>query len=267
MAVNKEMHTNELDKDFATSFVTTRYMTGGYGAHCHRNIELYGVISGEVLATVAGESKVLKAGQIVVINCVETHEFTVKQEAEVYSLTIGTFYFVNFAALYKNKQLPRWLLDSEYNKRFFEQISPYFGFKPISELRKFAVVNNIFADMVEHYGLAEGGEDNKSHEFIETVIQYIFEHYAEDITLNSLAEVFATDPFVLSKKLSHYTGKDLRRFINDIRALKARQLMNDPSMRGVPKKEIARLCGFKTPETFYKVYKRNFFYDDPTVVD
>lgn len=265
MLSKKELHSNEVDKDFATSFVATKFVSGGYASHCHRNIELYGVVNGEVMVTVAGERKLLHSGQIVVTNCLEIHDFTMlNDDAEVFSLTIGTLYFVNFVSIYKNKLLPRWLLDVEYNKKLYQQIEPWFGYKgKVSELKKFAVSNSLFADIVEHYGVRDGGNDEKSHEFMERVIQYIYEHYAEDISLVKLAEIFSVDQYVLSKKISQYTGKDLRRFVNDVRAVKARQMMEDPRMRDVPKKEIAQLCGFKALETFYRVYKRNFIFDFP----
>ena len=126
-----------------------------------------------------------------------------------------------------------------------------------SELKKFGIATSLFADIVDHYGVISGGYDNKSHEFIERVIQYIYEHYAEEITLNKLSEIFCIEPKFLSSKLSRYTGTDLRMFVSDIRLEKALQMMSDPEMRDKPRKEIALLCGFKSERTFYDAYKRN----------
>lgn len=127
----------------------------------------------------------------------------------------------------------------------------------LSELKKYGICNYILSDIVSHYGVMPGGYDNKTHELIEEIIQYIYVHFAEDITLTSLAKQFYMEPKLLSKKISRYIGVDLRVFINDIRAQKALQMINDPKMRGVTKKEIARLCGIQSPRSFYRICKRN----------
>lgn len=125
------------------------------------------------------------------------------------------------------------------------------------ELKKYGICNCLLSDIVSYYGVMPGGYDNKTHELIEEILQYIYTHYAEDITLKSLASQFYMEPKLLSKKISRYIGVDLRVFINDIRARKALQMINDPNMRGVTKKEIAALCGIKSSRSFYRICKRN----------
>lgn len=150
-------------------------------------------------------------------------------------------------------------MDKEYNKKLLEQINPYINREEsLEELKKYGVCNNLFADIIARYGFMEGGYDNKSHDLIEQVIQYINLHYAEEITLNSLANIFCVEATTLSRKLYRSFGVDLRVFINDIRAQKVIQMLEDPKMKGIPKKEIAQRCGFKNIETFYRVCKRNF---------
>ena len=108
----------------------------------------------------------------------------------------------------------------------------------------------------------KGVEENslvKNAAFSE-IYEYIYEHYAEELTLNSLARQFCVTPNYLSKRLSQYIGIDLRIFINDIRTEKAMQMLDDPAYSGKSLREISALCGFQCVETFYKVRKRNYSY-------
>ena len=260
MANNSDFIKYEIDLDVATDFFVKKYSSEGYYMHFHRNIEIYGVIEGEVGVTIASDSRILKPGQMAIVNCTETHRYqNIKNSnSEVFFCYIGTAYISNFISLYKNKLFPRWLMDVEYNKLLFEQIKPYINYDgTVEELKKYGICNNLFADIIAHYGLMDGGYDLKSHALVEQVIQYINEHYAEDITLSVLAKEFCVEATTLSRKLYRSFGVDLRAFVNDIRAQKVIQMLEDPKMKGIPKKEIAQLCGFKNIETFYRVYKRN----------
>lgn len=254
----KEFTLDEIEQDFATRFFAVQYNSKGYESHFHRNLEIYGVFNGEVTVTIAGERHTLSNGQMAIINCMEVHEYDMNEEAEIFYFNIGTTYLSTFISQYKNSLLPHWLLDVEYNKKLYAQISSLFDISDkVLEIRKYGIVNNLFADIIERYGVVDGGYDGKSHEFIEQVIQYIYDHYAEDITLVSLANKFCIDSKLLSKKLSSCIGVDLRMFVNDIRLRKALQMKEDPAMRDVPIKEIIRLCGFKRIGTFYETLKRS----------
>ena len=257
MLKNKEVRF-EIERDYASRFIAEKYVSNGYGSHLHRNVEIYGVIDGEVTVIIAGERCTLTNGQMAVVNCVEVHEYDINGEAEIFYLHIGTAYLSMFVSQYKQNFLPHWLLDVEYNKGLYAQISELFGgAEKFSELKKHAVASNILADIVDHYGFANKGYDAKSHGLIESVIQYIYEHYDEDLTLDILGEKFFAAPKALSKKLSYCIGVDLRTFISDVRLQNALQMMEDPANRGIPKKEIIRRCGFKRAATFYSALNRN----------
>lgn len=257
MARNKEIQF-EIERDVANRFIAEQYVSKSYTSHFHRNVEIYGVVNGEVVVTIAGEKRVLTSGQIAIVNCMEVHDYAISDQAEIFYFHIGTVYLSIFSSLYKHSLLPHWLMNVEYNKKLYEQIQAILGKSDnFSALKRYGICYNLLSDIVEHYGVMQGGYDNKSHELMEQVVQYIYDHFAEEITLKSLSDRFFVSPKVLSKKLSRCIGVDLRKFVNDIRAQKALQMMDDPEMRGRPQKEIAQLCGFKYAQTFYKTKNRN----------
>lgn len=255
----------EMDGDMPDILVAHKYRPSNVGLHFHRNLEIYGVVEGDVTVTIAGESKQLAPWQMAVVNCMEPHQYAIRGDAEIFFIHIGTTYLSTFTSIYKNKLLPRWLPDTEFNKTLYDQIAPLFvpWFDPepvLPDIKKHAVSTNILADIVMKYGLTVGGNDGKSQELIQRVIQYIYDNITDDITLEGLAKRFYIEPKALSKKLSRCIGVNLRVFINDIRCQRAIQMLKDPDMSAKTKKEIATECGFKNMETFYRVYNRNSRY-------
>lgn len=63
MSGNKQENTElqyEAERDYVKRFIAEQYVSRGYYIHFHRNIEIYGVVKGEVYVTIAGESCTLK---------------------------------------------------------------------------------------------------------------------------------------------------------------------------------------------------------------
>ncbi len=243
--------------DSADLFGRDQYVSNGYGEHFHRAVELYGVVKGKVTVKIAGEEQTLTDGQMAIANCMELHGYSIEGRAEVFYLHIGGRYLSTFYSLYKRSLLPRFLMDVEKNIVIQRILAPLVEKKEVPELERHGVTNCLLSAILSAYGLREGKGDPKSHDLIEQVIEFVYEHYREPITLKRLSEVFCIESKTLSKKLSQCLGVDLRVFVNDIRAQKALSMREDPAYRDLPLKEIGRLCGFSSVDTFYRAYKRN----------
>lgn len=256
----KEERQNEIERDHASRFSAEQYVSHGYYLHFHRNLEVYGVVNGTVLVSVAGQQMTLTNGQIAIIDGLDNHSYEIEDEAEVFFFHIGTRYISKLYTLYPNKRLPCFLLDVEYNKKLYAQIQPYLNTtQPIAELKRFGVAYQLLSDIIEHYGIVEkAGNTDGEQDVVADIVQYIYEHYSERITLESLSKVFFISPKALSKKIRKRVNVDLRMFINDIRVQKAIQMRDDPKNKGKSLNEIAMLCGFTNMGTFYRSYERNF---------
>ena len=62
MSIDTEMQ-YEADRDYATRFVAEQYRSRGYQSHFHLNLEIYGVVDGEVAVMIAGDKRMLTDGQ------------------------------------------------------------------------------------------------------------------------------------------------------------------------------------------------------------
>ena len=255
----------EVDRDDPSRFSAEQYISNGYGYHLHRCTEIYGVVRGEVSVTVGNETRVLRDGEIAVVNGLERHRYQVETEAKIFYFHIGVKYLRLFHSVCENGRLPHFLTDSAYNASVYSLISDLFHpEEELSELARNGVVCLILDRIIARYGLIKNEKFCNGQDLVEAVVQYIYEHYAEDLTLNILAKHFCVSPNYLSKKISRYIGIDLRVFINDIRTEKAMQMLDNPAYSGKSVWEISALCGFRCVETFYKVRKRNYNYKFPS---
>ena len=151
-------------------------------------------------------------------------------------------------------------MDAQYNQRLYERLSDVRNKKEtLPELRRIGITYQLFADIVEQYGMLEKQDHvRKDSDIAEEIIQYIYDHYQENITLESLGKVFYLSPKALSKKLQKRLSVDLRVFINDVRVQMVIQFKNDPQYKEKTLQQIAMLCGFTSMSTFYRSYARNF---------
>ncbi len=96
---------------------------------------------------------------------------------------------------------------------------------------------------------------NKSGNVIdmESIVQYIRLHFAEDLSLDALAEKYCTTPQYLSKRIKQYLGINFLDYLSSLRIEKAKELLASGS-KGI--NEIFEECGFISRNTFLRVFKK-----------
>lgn len=87
---------------------------------------------------------------------------------------------------------------------------------------------------------------------MQEVLHYVNDHYTENITVESLHQLFHISSSLLSHKFKEYTGKGVYEYILYRRILRAKELMySELSLT-----EIAYQCGFNDYSNFLRVFKR-----------
>jgi len=85
-------------------------------------------------------------------------------------------------------------------------------------------------------------------------IDYINEHYTEEITLSGLAKLFAMSKSTFSSKFPQFTGLSLKEYIRQKRIFEAESMIqSNPHM---PLNEIGVLVGYEDSSTFYRNFIR-----------
>ena len=248
----------EAQRDRADYFHAEKYLSDGYYAHFHRNAELYCVYEGAVTVTIGKNEYALTAGEGVFIDSLQVHSYLCDEKAEIGFVLFGETFMRPFHKTYPNMTPPVLLNDKEANRPLFDYLSTIGGRKSdFDALEAYAHTSMLLHFIVSAYGVVPAREDRKSSDFIITnIIQYIYDHADEDITLTSLAEHFGYNRMSVSHLISKYIRIDLRNFVNDIRVQKVVSLQALPENKNISTMELASRCGFKSVSSFYRAYKR-----------
>ena len=79
------------------------------------------------------------------------------------------------------------------------------------------------------------------------------EHYAEKLTLQTVADCCYVSQWHLSKLLNRYTEKSFYDLLNTIRIQKAKELLSDPSLKIG---QIGEMVGYSDTAHFARTFKK-----------
>lgn len=96
--------------------------------------------------------------------------------------------------------------------------------------------------------------ERKNSIILEKIIQYVEEHYNEDITLSDIADKLHLNYYYLSTYFKNQTSENLTTYINRIKIEKAQQLLRE-SQDTIA--EISKVVGFSDHNYFSKVFKKH----------
>lgn len=96
-------------------------------------------------------------------------------------------------------------------------------------------------------------QEPTDHPEMNRIIAYIVEHFAEDITLKSLADLIRMDASYVSDLFKKKTGSTLTHYIQNRRVTAAKMLLAETE-RTVS--DIGRTVGFENDNYFIKIFKR-----------
>ena len=96
------------------------------------------------------------------------------------------------------------------------------------------------------------GTDYRSLD-LNTIYEYIQEHYAEPLDLNSLSHLYGTSVSYFSRAFKQHFGTAPMTFVNEVRMHYARLFLTTTEMKV---QEIAGHCGFEKMEYFCYVFKK-----------
>ena len=99
-----------------------------------------------------------------------------------------------------------------------------------------------------------GGDSGRVTNRIVSQIQgYIAEHYAEKLTLTSIANQFYISPYYLSRLFKSAVGQTFSRYVIELRIKKARELLKDKTMKI---NDVAAQVGYNNTSHFIQSFKK-----------
>ncbi len=95
---------------------------------------------------------------------------------------------------------------------------------------------------------------DRSGTLVSGILEYINEHYDEELTLDGLANRFFISKYHLSREFGRLTGTSVHRYIIQKRLVVAKQLLSE----GKPSSEVYQSCGFGDYSNFYRAFKAEY---------
>lgn len=248
----------EVDRDFPSYFHAEKYESIGYKPHLHRNIEIYCVIKGSAHITINDREYNLTDGQAVVINGMQIHSYQNTEGTIVSFLLVGTKFLQLFNSVYPERVLPELLFDPESNRPILQLIDDInVKYDDFDVFEAMGYANLLIHYIVDAYGTESAKKGSKKFIFSE-IIQYIYDHYKEDLSLASLSEQFSYAPRSLGHLFSKYVKMDIRNFINSVRVEKVIEMKSLPENSNKTILDLAVECGFNSASSFYRAYRKNY---------
>ena len=93
------------------------------------------------------------------------------------------------------------------------------------------------------------------HKEIEVVKKYIFEHYSEELSVESLGKMVYMAPSYLSSVFKKETGQNLNRFIKAYRMERAKDMLENTMAKIV---DISISCGYANVSYFCSSFREYF---------
>lgn len=231
--------------------------------HWHERFEILIIDEGSMLAHIAGEEIIAKAGDIIIVNPGCTHEATVIEDI---SYRVLMFELVSQFA--QDKTANRILRPFVNNTSVFLPI--------IKDNDVLEIINHIFKITEEKrdgFPLMQLGlvyqllsilfEKHQDTRYIRPVaegrlreiIEYITDHYCEDITSADICEMFGYDQSYFCRLFKSVVGVRPMEYIRVLRLEKARRMLinNDINIS-----KIALECGFSDVNYFTRCFRKHY---------
>ena len=240
--------------------------------HHHDFYEVYFFLSGKTQYIVEGRSYPLQPGDVLLIRPMELHQPVFDENPGSYERIVlwlnrellermGTenepldICFRNsqpgHANLLRPDETSRWMLKLLLELLIMETNSEEYA-AGSSRLSYLAQVMVLLCRVSRQKPLE--AEPKEATNVILRAMDYINDHYAEDLSLDALANLFFISKYHLSREFTRITGTSVHRYIIQCRLMAAKQMMS----RGMSSSEVYQHCGFGDYSNFYRAFKSEY---------
>lgn len=257
----KYIHENAQFKDEMPINIGIKSLVASPG-HWHDCIEIFLVLSGMLSITVEDETYNLLEDDIILINNGQVHEIQ-GNENVVVTLQINQLYFkkgleqgVSFlcnSAAYHNK-----IKFNELKRIIAKIIYIHYNDKEDNELLILSFSYQLILELVKDFKNSEEkspGNASKSLHRLGDITRYLNEHYAENVTLEKIAELEYLSP----SYLSHYFKLNMGiTFFNYLTEIRMNHAVHDLLTTSLTIEQIAANNGFANSRYFVNSFKKQF---------
>ncbi len=248
-----------------------------FNYHQHSELEFLYILDGTLHIQMLHGNYILRPGDIMIFNNSEPHEGTVRKDCRhirYECLQINLEHLHRIQGLEADRFLKklahgelllrRYLTASvaEKNgitahiKRIIDLLSDN---RPLQELALNGEISLLLFDLIDR-GLYHHSapKSDKHTEFVNKVYNYMEEHYAEDLTTESVAAHFNYNKSYFCRRFKQEFGTT---FSHQLRHLRIYKAMTHPLFGQCSWEELAYLVGFRSYQYFYRAFKEQFLFN------
>lgn len=225
-------------------------------AHIHGAAEFLFVEQGSQQVTVDGETFTVHAGEGCFYDSFCIHAYDAVDGASGYVILGDREYFENFFNLSGGLVPPKKFNFSDF--ALLEKLKLLFD-KPYSQEKYkhafFGGAISVILSVIAEENALIYPERNETRSLIVDVLKYVQQNYDDDLSIKFLSKKFGYSREYFSRTLKRYLKEPLSDYVNRIRVKQADKLIKED---GVTIISAAYACGFSSPNTFYRAYKKEF---------
>ena len=279
-------HYDEIEQDYRFIYYSDSHALD-LKPHEHNYFEMYYLVSGKVIYHTCGSQFLLRPNDILFINQHQLHHPVMIDPNVPYDrllLHVSTqtlrelstpdadlcecFTNSNFTVYHYPRSVRNNIL-TQMNKLAALQDKDGFGRRALGR----AVLTELFVEINQcnrNQSIFSFGKETKDMQMVEIVRQYIFEHIAETISIDDLANYVYMSRYNFMRRFKQCAGMSAYQFIQVCRLKKADELIR----AGMSFTQACQQCGFGDYSAFYRAFlqeysvsPRTFYRDLPVSSD
>lgn len=221
-----------------------------YPSHFHADIEILYCTEGKLDIIINGEHIVISKSSFVICDGNDVHAII---GCDRYiTVIIPTCYLLDFNVYKGNKTFGTNVVDDNDGKLlgYLEQLNV-----EKNNLYIQGCVDKLLGAILDITGLKD--TEYKNLNAVRDVLEYIDKHYKEDVNLTILSKKFGYNKSYLSAMFNKVVGQNLNAYLNGVKISRFMfALKRNPN---ADVQTLAFECGFTSIQTFYRVFKNNYF--------
>ena len=214
------------------------------------------VLSGSGQFTYCGRQHTLHANDCIFIDCNRPYSHC-SSETDPWELMWVHFNGRQASCYYGFYEsiLPHAVFHTELQTDFITTLQTVIQLQKINDLRSEFLISKLLTDLLTLcITRNDSASSQESTEKLEQVRDYLDVHFAEKISLDSLAEEFYISKFYLAREFKKYYGVTIGDYLRTRRVTHAKELLR---FTDKPIDEIAGLCGIPDSNYFSKMFRKS----------
>ncbi|MFA6866001.1 MAG: AraC family transcriptional regulator [Clostridia bacterium] len=242
----------EVARDLSNSIYLKIGLTNFCKKHYHKQLELLYILKGNQKVNINNDSFELAEGDLIIVNPYELHEY--KQNGVVSFVLCIPSRFLEFFENYSGGMYfnTNYVKKSPVTKQIYSIMTELMDVCGSNDLIVYAKTLLLLSYMVENVGLQKMQKEQNSG-INAVVVDYINDHYADNITLDDIAKYCCYSKYYISKTFNKMVNCNINDYIN-LKRIEAFIHLQSNNTSNISENALA--VGFNSTRAFYTAFRK-----------